>query len=185
VMHPMQPPKQRHGVEHHVLPIDRQIEQQHRTWDRQPGGDWDNIEEAQPRLWARKAIPTPANGSTRNVFIKTRPKLFGQRRRRLMDCGRRGVKTSHRVISASMPKHQLSRLNDSAASTTLGMGFPGIGLTLAPVVPNIGCYTICEVGSDVKPHGRRHCGVGHWQAWHGACPCKIREIPIGSRVGLS
>ena len=29
VMHPMQPPKQRHGMKHHMLAVDRQIEQKH------------------------------------------------------------------------------------------------------------------------------------------------------------
>ena len=36
VVHPVQPPEPRHRMEHHVLEIDRQIEQQYRDHDRDP-----------------------------------------------------------------------------------------------------------------------------------------------------
>ncbi len=55
----------------------------------------------QPWVWAKNAIPTAANGNSRrttNVFSTTRPRLFDQRRRRPMDCGRRGVSSSHTAI---------------------------------------------------------------------------------------
>jgi len=45
-MHPMQPPEERHGVEHHVLTIDREIEHKHGTWNCEPGRDRDIVKQA-------------------------------------------------------------------------------------------------------------------------------------------
>ena len=61
VMHPMQPPKERHGMEHHVLAVDRQIEQKHCPGDCEPGGERDNVEEAPAFGLSQEGHPHPRN----------------------------------------------------------------------------------------------------------------------------
>jgi hypothetical protein len=69
--------------------------------------------------------------------------LFGQRRRRLMDCGRRGVKVSQSAMSTRTPKKQLSRMIGSAAIATLGTGSSGHRLDLHGVHHSI--YQLSDI----------------------------------------
>jgi hypothetical protein len=59
VMHPVHPPKERNDMEHHVLAIDRQIEQQHRRRDCDPGRDRNKVEQAPAPGLGKKRHPHP------------------------------------------------------------------------------------------------------------------------------
>ena len=39
VMHAVQAPERRHGMEHHVLKVDREVEKHHARWNRNPRGN--------------------------------------------------------------------------------------------------------------------------------------------------
>ena len=46
VMHPVQPPQHRHGVEEHVLEVDGEVKQDHRRRDRKPGRRFECLEKS-------------------------------------------------------------------------------------------------------------------------------------------
>jgi hypothetical protein len=106
VMHPMEPPEAGHNVKHYVLTVDGQIEEHHSSGDDEPGGEGDQVEQ------------TPAFGVGQECHVERSErqqqtqhdrvehngaKLFGHRRVRRIDCGRRGASNSQSAMSRSAP----------------------------------------------------------------------------------
>ena len=56
-MHPVQPPEPRHRVEHHMLEVDRQIEQQYRDHDGQPDRHVDVVEQTPATILSHDSQP--------------------------------------------------------------------------------------------------------------------------------
>ena len=62
VVHAVQAPQQRHGVEHHVLQIDRQVQRQHREHDYEEVRKVEEVEQPHPALGGKSGH---ANGGHR------------------------------------------------------------------------------------------------------------------------
>ena len=72
MVHPVQPPEPGNGVEHDVLQVDREVEQQHRDQDRDPGGHVDDVEQAPALVLGRdgKADREDREGQPQDHCIK-------------------------------------------------------------------------------------------------------------------
>jgi hypothetical protein len=89
VMYPMQPPKRWHGMEHHVLKVDDEIQQYDRDNDRYGHGQWDVIEDTPGSLLARESDCDydPGRGEAQNCHVDehkaqvVRPPCAAQHRR--------------------------------------------------------------------------------------------------------
>ena len=82
MMHAVQPPQRRHGMEQHVLQVDREIERNDGQQNRKPRGQADDIKEPPAARLHTMASPTAVIGNrsrTRRVSRTTTARLLGQR----------------------------------------------------------------------------------------------------------
>lgn len=91
-------------MEENVLEIDRQIEDDDRGNDADPGRECQQVEQAPPACLGNEGKPDGRGRNTtrtRSVFSATTPRLFGHRQPRPIDCFRRGWMTSQSAMATN------------------------------------------------------------------------------------
>ena len=85
VVHAVQPPQHRHGMEQHVLQVDGEVEEDHRGDDGEPGRRVESLEQAPAVRLGEKSHADRGSGKTSrtsSVSSTTMPRLLGQRHAR-------------------------------------------------------------------------------------------------------